>query len=51
MAKKANQSKDFKKVKMYYQMGFYSIQMLKMVVGKMITADEYEEITGEPCDE
>lgn len=45
---KVKHSKDFKKVQMYYKMGIYTKQMVHMLVGKLITADEYEEITGEP---
>lgn len=41
-------SKNFNNVRLYYKMGIYTKQMVMMLVGKSITADEYEEITGEP---
>lgn len=40
-------SKDFKKVQMYYKMGIYTKQMVRMLVGKIITTEEYEAIVGE----
>lgn len=43
-------SKNFKKYQMYYKLGFYSKQMLRMLVGKGIagiTEEEYETITEE----
>jgi|GEM_PF-6643876 len=40
-------SKNFKKVQMYYKMGIYNKQIVKMLVWKLITSDEYELITGE----
>ncbi len=36
----------FEKIKAYYQSGLWSIDRVWNVVGKAITADEYEEITG-----
>ena len=38
----------FEKVKFYYDKGLWSKQRVYNVVGKVITAEEYEEITGEP---
>jgi uncharacterized XkdX family phage protein len=38
----------FDRVKMYYDKGFWSKERVYNVVGKVITAEEYEEITGEP---
>ena len=40
-------SKNFQKVKNYYDNGLWNKQMVRNVVGKWITAAEYEEITGE----
>ena len=41
-------SKNFEKIKRYYEEGIWGIQRVKAVVGKTngITADEYFEITG-----
>lgn len=41
-------SKNFDKVKKYYKSGLWSEKMVYNAVGKWITADEYEEITGQP---
>ena len=38
----------FDRVKMYYDKGLWSKQRVYNVVGKVFTAEEYEEITGEP---
>ena len=38
----------FDRVKMYYDKGLWSKERIYNVVGKVITAEEYEEITGEP---
>jgi len=38
----------FDRVKMYYDKGLWSKERVYNVVGKIITAEEYEEITGEP---
>ena len=38
----------FDRVKMYYDEGLWSKERVYNVVGKVITAEEYEEITGEP---
>lgn len=40
-------SKNFEKVKNYYERGLWSINRVHAVVGKWITSDEYEEITGQ----
>ena len=40
-------SKNFEKVKGYYDDGFWSENRVRSAVGKWITADEFEEITGE----
>lgn len=43
-------SKNFEKIKRYYDTGLWDLAKLHNVVGKAsgITAAEYEEITGEP---
>jgi hypothetical protein len=38
----------FDRVKMYYDKELWSKERVYNVVGKVITAEEYEEITGEP---
>jgi uncharacterized XkdX family phage protein len=38
----------FDRVKMYYDKGLWSKERVYNVVGKVITAEEYEQITGEP---
>ena len=40
-------SKNFAKVKHYYDTGMWSKQKVYNVVGKWITPEEYFEITGE----
>ena len=40
-------SKNFQKVKNYYDNGLWNEQMVRNVVGKWITAEEAEEILGE----
>jgi len=37
----------FDRVKYYYEEGLWSIERVRNVVGKVLTAEEYEEITGE----
>ena len=37
----------FDRVKMYYDKGLWSKERVYNVVGKVITAEEYEEITGQ----
>jgi len=44
-------SKMFEKIKRYYENGEWSKLWVRNAVGKKITAEEYEEITGEPFDE
>ena len=46
-----NHSKNFNKVKKYYDDGLWSKAKVRAVVGKWITAEEYEEITGEPYEQ
>ena len=43
----SSKSKNFNKVKEYYDRGLWSKTRVKNAVGKWITADEYKEITGE----
>jgi hypothetical protein len=40
-------SKNFDKVKNYYDRGMWSAERVKAAVGKWITAEEAEEILGE----
>lgn len=40
-------SKNFEKVKGYYDNGLWSLDRVRAAVGKWITADEYKEIIGE----
>ena len=37
----------FERIKLYYDEGLWNKQRVYNVVGKVITAEEYEEITGE----
>jgi hypothetical protein len=37
----------FDRVKFYYNEGLWGIERVRNVVGKVITAEEYEQITGE----
>lgn len=39
-------SKNFEKVKNYYDRGMWDIERVYAAVGKWITIEEYEEITG-----
>lgn len=42
-------SKKYAKVKYYYEQGYWKKFMVYNIVGKKwITAEEYEEITGDP---
>ncbi|MBO5032383.1 MAG: XkdX family protein [Lachnospiraceae bacterium] len=41
-------SKKFDTVKRYYHAGVWTRKMVWNAVGRWITADEYQEITGEP---
>lgn len=43
-------SKNYSKVKRYYDLKMWEIEKVRSAVGKWITADEYEEITGEAYD-
>lgn len=40
----------FDRVKMYYDKGLWSKERVYNVVGKVITAEEYKEITGQEYD-
>ncbi len=40
-------SKNFEKVKDYYEKGLWSKERVYAVVGKWITAEEYKQITSE----
>lgn len=44
-------SAKFELVKSYYDEGFWSIARVHNAVGKWITAEEYELITGQPYEE
>ena len=44
---KASVSKNFEKVKNFYDSGVWSKERVYNAVGKWITADEYKIITGE----
>lgn len=41
------ESKNYNKVKSYYDNGFWSAAKVKNAVGRWITEDEYKLITGE----
>lgn len=41
-------SKKFEQIKKWYEEGYWSKKRVHDAVGKLITAEEYEEITGEP---
>ena len=49
--KKVTHSKNFEKVKNYYDKGLWDKNRVHNAVGKWITAEEYEEITREPYEE
>ena len=40
-------SKDFEKIKRYYDEGVWPIAWVRNAVGRKITAEEFEEITGQ----
>ncbi len=40
----------FDRIKFYYEQGLWSKKRVYNVVGKVITAEEYEEITGQEYD-
>lgn len=42
-------SKNFEKVKRYYDLGLWDIEKIRAAVGKWITEEEFELITGEKC--
>lgn len=42
----ADKSKNYNKVKNYYDRGLWGIDKVYNAVGKWITEDEYKEITG-----
>ena len=44
-------SKKFNLVKQYYDDGLWSIERVSNAVGKWITTEEYELITGQPYEE
>lgn len=44
-------SKNFEKVKRYYDLGLWSEEKVKDAVGRWITAYEYELITCEPFED
>ena len=44
-------SPNFEKVKDYYDTGKWSLQKVRNAVGRWITAEEFELITGEPYTE
>ena len=37
----------FEKIKYYYEQGLWDKQRIRNVVGKVLAADEYQQITGE----
>jgi hypothetical protein len=41
-------SENYEKVKGYYDRGLWGIAKVRKAVGKWITPEEFEEITGEP---
>ena len=41
-------SKNFDKVKKYYDEGRWTIEMVRNAVGRWITEEEFTEITGKP---
>ena len=43
-------SKNYEKVKDYYDRGLWRIDRVRAAVGKWITAEEFKEITGEDYD-
>lgn len=38
----------FEIIKRNYEQGLWTKQMVKLAVGRVITAEQYEEIVGEP---
>ena len=43
-------SRNYEKVKTYYERGMWAKERVYSAVGKWITAEEYQEITGEDYD-
>jgi hypothetical protein len=43
-------SEKFETVKQYYESGLWNETMVRNAVGRWITAEEYEEITGKPME-
>lgn len=43
-------SENFEKVKSYYDRGLWNLAKVRKAVGKWITEEEYQEITGQPYD-
>ena len=41
-------SANYEKVKDYFERGLWNLARVRKAVGKWITEEEYEEITGEP---
>lgn len=48
---KMGHSTNYEKVKNYYDNGRWSIERVRNAVGRWITEQEFEEITGEPYEE
>ncbi|MCU6798890.1 XkdX family protein [Alitiscatomonas aceti] len=44
-------SKNYDKVKNYYDKGLWDMSRVKKAVGRWITKDEYQKITGVPYQE
>ena len=44
-------SKNFEKVKMYYQQNLWTLEMVRNAVGRWVTSEEYELITGHKYEE
>lgn len=40
-------SKNFEKVKGYYEQGLWSLEQVKNAVNRWITPEEYKQVTGE----
>ena len=37
----------YSRIKLYYEQGLWNISRVRAVVGKVLTKEEFEEITGE----
>ena len=44
-------SKNYEKVKNYYEQGLWDLERVKKAVGRWITEEEYEKITGMKFDQ